>query len=104
MEDVLNDVSSWDVKTTSAPNPASILEPSKYMTQLEYVMYSLGSLASVRSATNSDSTWDLIAQRGLYVMSNGRSSMAHLAIWPVASRLFMMSLSGTSEATVIEHS
>ena len=93
-----------DVKKTPAPNPVGILEPSKYMTQLEYVPYSLGSLASVHSAMKSASTWDLIARRGLYVMLNGRSSMAHLAIRPVASRLFMMSLSGTSEATMIEHS
>ena len=93
-----------DVKTTPAPGPASILEPSKYITQLEYVSYSLGSLASVHSATKSAISYDLMARRGLYVMSNERSSIAHLAIWPVASWLFIMSLSGTSEATVIEHS
>ena len=66
-----------DVRTTPAPRPASILEPSKCMIQLEYAPYSLGSLASVHSATKSASTWDLMALRGLYVMSNGRSSMAH---------------------------
>src|SRR3954468_11064765 len=93
-----------DVRTTSAPRPANILEPSKCMIQLEYVLYSLGSSASVHSATKSAKTCDLIARRGLYVMSNGRSSMAHLAIQPVTSRLFIISLSGTSEATVIEHS
>src|SRR4051812_18623921 len=71
-----------DVKMTPAPNPASILEPSNYITQLEYVSYSLGSSASVHSATKSASTWDLMARRGLYVMSNGRSSMAYLAIRP----------------------
>ena len=84
-----------DVKTTPAPKPASILEPLKCMSQLEYVTYSLGSKASVHSATKSANTWDLMARRGLYVISNGKSSMAHLAIWPVASRLFIMSLSGT---------
>ena len=93
-----------DVNTTPAPSPASILEPSKYITQLEYAPYSLGSSASVHLAMKSASTWDLMAQRGLYVMSNGSSSMAHLAIRPVASRLFIMSLSATLEATVIEHS
>ena len=45
-----------DVRTTPAPSPASILEPSKYITQLEYVPYSLGSWASVHSATKSAST------------------------------------------------
>ena len=93
-----------DVKTTPAPSLASILEPSKYITKLEYDPYSLGSSAYVHSATKSAGTWDLMARRGLYVMSNGRSSMAHLAIRPVASRLFIISLSGTSEATVMEHS
>ena len=93
-----------DVKTTLAPSPASILEPSKYITQLEYVPYSLGSSASVHSVMKSASTSDLMARRGLYGMSNGRSYMAQLAIRLVASRLFIMSLSGTSEATVIEHS
>src|SRR3990170_7268198 len=76
-----------DVRTTPAPKPASILEPSKCMTQLEYMPYSLGSSAFVHSATKSASTWDLMAHRGLYVMSNGRSSMAHLVIRPVASQL-----------------
>ena len=89
-----------DVKTTPAPSPANILEPSKYITQLEYVLYSLGSSASVHSATKSANTWDFIARRGLYAISNGKSLIAHLAMRPVASRLFMMSLSGTSEATV----
>ena len=40
-----------DVKTTPARNPASILEPSKYITQLEYVLYSLGSSTSVHLVT-----------------------------------------------------
>src|SRR3954465_3567695 len=93
-----------DVRTTPAPGPASILEPSKCMIQLEYVSYSLGSSAFVHSATKSASTCDLMARRGLYVMSNGRSSIAHLAIRLGGARLFIMSLSGTSEATVIEHS
>src|SRR3954466_7653701 len=93
-----------DVRTTPAPRPASILEPSKCMIQLEYAPYSLGSSASVHSATKSVNTCDLMARHGLYIMSNGRNSMDHLAIRPVASRLFIMSLSGTSEATVIEHS
>ena len=87
-----------------APRPASILESSKCMIQLEYAPYSLGSSASVHSAMKSASTCDLMARRGLYDMSNGRRSIAHLAIRPVASRLFIMSLSGTSKATVIEHS
>ena len=78
-----------DVKTTPAPSPANILEPSKYITQLEYVSYSLGSSASVHSATKSASTWDLMAGRGSYVMSNGMSSMAHLDIRPVASRCLL---------------
>ena len=43
------------------------------MIQLEYALYSLGSSASVHSATKSASTCDLIARFGLYVMSNGRS-------------------------------
>ena len=51
-----------DVNTTPAPRPANILEPSKYITQLEYAPYSLGSSASVHSATKSASTWDLIAR------------------------------------------
>ena len=93
-----------DVRTTPAPRPASILEPSKCMIQLEYAPYSLGSSASVHSATKSASTCDLMALRGLYVMSNGRSSIAYLANRPVAPRLFIMSLSGTSDAIVIEHS
>ena len=93
-----------DVRTTPTPRLASILEPSKCMIQLKYAPYYLGSSASVHSATKSASTCDLMARRGLYIMSNGRSSIAHLAIRPVASRFFIMSLSGTSEATVIEHS
>src|SRR3954468_20988845 len=48
-----------DVKTTPAPRSASILEPSKCMIQLEYVPYSLGSSASVHSATKSAKTCDL---------------------------------------------
>src|SRR3954467_377689 len=67
-----------DVNTTPAPSPANILEPSKYITQLEYVPYSLGSSASVHSTTKSASTWDLMDRRGLYVMSNRSSSIAHL--------------------------
>ena len=63
-----------------------------------------GKSEEVHSAMKSASTCDLMARRGLYVMSNGRSSIAHLAIRLVASWLFSMSLSGTSEATVIEHS
>ena len=93
-----------DVWTTPAPRPASILDLSKCMIQLEYASYSLGSSASVHSVTKSASTCDLMAHRGLYDMLNGRSSIAHLAIRPVASQLFIMLLSGTSEATVIEHS
>src|SRR3954462_7581509 len=42
-----------DVKTMPAPSPANILEPSKCMIQFEYVPYSLGSSASVHSATKS---------------------------------------------------
>ena len=72
-----------EVRTTPAPNLANILEPSKCMIQLEYTPYSLGSAASVHSVTKSANTCDLMARRGLYFMSNGRSSMAHLAIRPV---------------------
>ena len=93
-----------DVKTVPAPKPTNILEPLKCMTQLEYVSYSLGSSASIHLEMKSASTWEFMARRDLYIMSNGRSSMAHLAIRPVASQLFIMSFSGISEATVIEHS
>ena len=62
--------------------------------------YSLGSSASVHSATKSASTCDLMAQRGFYVMSNGRSSMAHLAIRPVASRLLIISLRGCNSPKI----
>ena len=41
-----------DIKTMPSPNPGNILELSKYITQLEYVSYSLGSSASVHSAPN----------------------------------------------------
>ena len=75
-----------DARTMPAPRPARILEPSKCMIQLEYAPYSLGSSASIHSVTKSANTCDLMAHRGLYVMSNGRSSMAHLPIRPVASR------------------
>src|SRR3954469_25179163 len=54
-----------DVKTTPAPSPANILEPSKCMVQFEYEPYSLGSSASVHSATKSAKACDLIARRGL---------------------------------------
>src|SRR3954466_13889157 len=50
-----------DVKTTPAPSPANILEPSKCMIQFEYVSYSLGSSASVHSAMKSARTCDLMA-------------------------------------------
>ena len=93
-----------DINITPARNLASILEPSKYIVQWEYEPYSLGSSASVHSATKSANTWDLIVRRGLYDISNGKSSMAHLAMRPVASLLLIISLSGTSDATGIEHS
>ena len=58
-------VALGDVKTTPAPSPANILEPSKCMIQFEFVSYSLGSSTSVHSATKSAKTCDLIARRGL---------------------------------------
>ena len=58
------------------------LRAIKVHVQLEYAPYSLGSSASVHLATKSASTCDLMAHRGLYIMSNGRSSIAHLAIRP----------------------
>ena len=51
------------------------------------------SLASIHSTTKSANTWDLIARRGLYVISNGNSWMAHLLL-RVASLLLMMSFRG----------
>ena len=64
-----------DVKTTPAPKPASILEPSKCMTQLEYVPYSFGSSASVHSLNHA-----LVGGAGV-LKSEGHSVEAEWPIW-----------------------
>ena len=80
-----------DVRTTPAPRPASILEPSKMHDPIGVCAVLFREFGFCPFGDEVSQYLDLMARRGLYVMSNGRSSMAHLAIRPLASQLFIMS-------------
>jgi hypothetical protein len=95
-------LSPWgDIKTTPAPAPWTLLEPSKYIVQTldkfgGPVLYS-----SSHSAVKSGKTCDLIAFLFSYVMSMGDNSIPHKETCPVAEGLFNMFDSGASLTTII---
>ena len=82
-----------DVRTTSAPAPWILFEPSKYMFQELERLGGPGVCTSIHSTRKSGSICALIADRCLYVRSLGLSSMLHWATRPVASGLLSISMS-----------
>jgi hypothetical protein len=85
---------SRDMKRTPVPTPPSLSDPSKYIFQWSRMVFGVSCWISVHSAMKSVSAWDLMALRGVKSMFSAPSSTAHLEMWPVASLLHRISLSG----------
>ena len=73
-----------DIKTTPAPEPLSIKEPSKYIVHSSWCSYFGPWVGSgfVHSAMNSAIAWDLIVVHEIKWRSNTPSSTANFAIRP----------------------
>ena len=88
---------SGDIMTTPSPSSSLTDDPLAWTIQNCVLL----SLEKVISAIKSANTWALIADRGLYLMSNWLSSMVHCTRHPVAFGLFMAFLIGWSVITMI---
>jgi hypothetical protein len=89
------------IRTTPAPTPWILLEPSKYI--VHTLDRSGGPILcnSSHSAVKSGKIYDLIAFRFLYVMSRGDNSIPHKETRPIAKGLFSILESGASLTTMI---
>jgi hypothetical protein len=90
-----------DIKTTPAPAPWTLFDPSKYIVQTLDRSGGHVFCSSNHSAVKSGSTWDLIAFLFTYVISRGESSIPHKETCHVALGLFSMFDSGASLTTMI---
>src|SRR3954468_18834553 len=90
-----------DTRTTPAPSPCCLLDPSKNIVHEFDRSGGAGVWTSVHSTRKSRSTWALIVVGCLNCMCHGLSSMFHSATRPVAPRLLRMSASGALLTIVI---
>jgi hypothetical protein len=90
-----------DIKTTPAPAPWTLFDPSKYIVHTLDKSGGPVFCSSSHYAMKSGSTWDLIAFRFSYMMFRGDSSIPHKETRPVAAGLFNIFDSGASLTTMI---
>jgi hypothetical protein len=90
-----------DIKTTSAPAPCILFEPSKYIVHTLDRFGGPVFCNSSNSAVKSGKTCDLIVFRFSYVMSRGDNSIPHKKTRPVAEGLFKMLDSDASLTAMI---
>jgi hypothetical protein len=103
-----------EVRTTPAPAPWRVNDPSKFMHQYSKVqgllpsdvgaaVSSIGSTSGtgVHSAMKSASAWLLMACRGANRSPNSASSMAHLTVRPIPSLFWRIWRRGYDVTTVI---
>jgi hypothetical protein len=90
-----------DIRTTLAPAPWILLEPSKYIVHTLDKSGGPVLCNSNHSAVKSGKIWDLIAFLFSYVMSKGDNSIPHRETRPVAEGLFSMLDNGASLTTMI---
>jgi len=74
-----------EIRTTLAPMPTAISDPSKYSVQYSWQVGGGGICTWVHSAMKSVRTYDLIAVIRMYMMWQPMSLVAHLAMRPEAS-------------------
>jgi hypothetical protein len=89
------------MKSSPAPPPPSLSEPSKYITQCSGRLAGPSTWFSHHSAIKSTSACDLMAVRGLKSRVRAPSSTAHLEMCLVASRLWRISANGKLVTTEI---
>src|SRR3954466_9128922 len=90
-----------ETKTTPAPAPCCLLDPSKNIVHELDISGGPGVWISVHSTRKSGSTWALIVVGCLNCRSRGLSSMFHSATRPVAPGLLGISASGVLLTIVI---
>jgi hypothetical protein len=90
-----------DIKTTPAPAPWTLFDPSKYIVHTLDKFGGPVFCSSSHSAVKSSNTWDLIAFRFSYVMSRGDSLIPHKETRHVDAGLFNIFDSGASLTTMI---
>src|SRR4051812_7185045 len=91
-----------EARTTPAPAPCFLLDPSKYIVHELDRSGGPGVWTSAHSTRKSGSTWDLIAVGCLNCRSRRLSSMFHSATRPVSPGLLRMSASGVLLTIVME--
>jgi hypothetical protein len=90
-----------DIRTTPAPAPWTLFDPSKYIVHTLDRSGGPVFCNSSHSAVKSGNTCGLIAFRFLYVMSRGDNSIPHKETRLVAQGLFNILDSGASLTTMI---
>jgi hypothetical protein len=90
-----------EIRSTPAPAPWILFEPSKYIVQTLDKSGGPALCNSSHSAVKSGKIYDLIAFRFSYVMSRGDNSIPHKETRPVAEGLFNILESGASLTTMI---
>src|SRR3954471_1213839 len=91
-----------DTRTTPAPAPCCLFDPSKNIVHEFDRSGGAGVWTSVHSTRKSGSTWALIVVGCLNCRSRGLSSMFHSATRPFAPGLLRMSNSGALLTIVME--
>src|SRR4051812_12292031 len=89
-------------RTTPAPDPCCLLDPSKYIVHELDRSWGPGVWTSAHSTRKSGSTLALIVVGCLNCRSRGLSSMFHSTTRPVAPGLLRMSASGALLTIVME--
>jgi hypothetical protein len=92
---------SGDIRTTPAPAPWTLFDPSKYIVHTLDRSGGHVFCSSSHSAIKSGNTWDLIAFHFSYMMSRGDNSIPHKETRPVAAGLFSILDSGALLTTMI---